>query len=103
MTIDKPSDREDEFFARLDAEKVKRLRGSLDARREEESKRHKAQAHWMKCPKCGGGLEENNYQDVMIDRCTTCGGIWLDKGELELLVEAQARLGKGFLNKLFGG
>ena len=25
------------------------------------------------------------YQNVHIDRCTGCGGVWLDQGELEAL------------------
>jgi hypothetical protein len=28
--------------------------------------------------------------DVEIDHCLTCGGIWLDSGELELLMESEA-------------
>jgi Zn-finger nucleic acid-binding protein len=28
--------------------------------------------------------------DVEIDRCFSCGGIWLDRGELELLLEGSA-------------
>jgi hypothetical protein len=39
----------------------------------------------MRCPKCGRKLEETVYQKVRIDRCTGCGGVWLDPGELETL------------------
>jgi Zn-finger nucleic acid-binding protein len=55
----------------------------------------------MKCPKCGSDLEEVNYENVMIDRCTDCQGIWLDYGELDILAEGQATLSKKFLRKLF--
>lgn len=45
------------------------------------------------CPKCGGQTDAINYggdSGIVIDKCTTCGGIWLDAGELEkvqMLVE----------------
>jgi Pyruvate/2-oxoacid:ferredoxin oxidoreductase delta subunit len=39
----------------------------------------------MRCPKCGHRLEETVYQNVRIDRCAGCGGVWLDLGELEAL------------------
>ena len=41
----------------------------------------------LKCPKCGGSTTDTiNYggdTGVILDRCTTCGGYWLDAGELE--------------------
>ena len=40
------------------------------------------QAHWMKCPKCGGDLAEKAYESIRIDECTECHGAWLDPGEL---------------------
>lgn len=45
----------------------------------------------MRCPKYGRKLEETIYQQARIDRCTGCGGVWLDPGELEALApEAHA-------------
>ena len=97
-----PSDREEEFFKRQDKEKIEKMRSSLDIKREEEARQKRKETHWMKCPKCGSDLEEINFQNVMIDKCAECQGIWLDHGELELLANAQAPLAKGFLSKLFG-
>jgi len=40
----------------------------------------------LNCPKCGGQTDAVNYggdSGIIIDRCTSCGGIWLDAGELE--------------------
>ena len=98
----KPSDKEDEFFMRLETEKVAKLRCDLDKKREEEAKQRRKEAHWMKCPKCGADLDEINYQNVMIDTCKECKGIWLDHGELELLAKGQVQLTTGFLSRLFG-
>ena len=38
------------------------------------------------CPNCGTKLIEFERDDVEIDRCPDCLGIWLDKGELDKLV-----------------
>ncbi len=101
MAVEKPSDREDEYFLKMDMEKCNKIRQELDQSRAEELQKKQKQVHWMKCPKCGSDLEEINYQSVMIDRCNGCKGIWLDSGELELLTEGQAQFTKGFFNKLF--
>ena len=40
----------------------------------------------LRCPKCSGTTDALNYggdTGIVIDKCTTCGGIWLDKGEME--------------------
>jgi acetyl-CoA carboxylase beta subunit len=102
MSPFEPSDREVEFFKKLDAEKIAKMRSDLDKKRKEDAKKKEKEAHWMKCPKCGSGLEEINFQNVMIDRCCDCQGIWLDHGELEILVDDQAKMTKGLLKKLFG-
>ncbi len=40
----------------------------------------------LPCPKCNGTTDAVNYggdTGIIIDRCTECGGFWLDKDELE--------------------
>jgi Zn-finger nucleic acid-binding protein len=39
----------------------------------------------MECPKCGSGFELIRFETVDVDRCTGCGGIWLDATEKEQL------------------
>lgn len=41
----------------------------------------------MNCPKCKSGMEKVNYQDITVDRCTNCEGIWFDMLEQEKLKE----------------
>jgi Zn-finger nucleic acid-binding protein len=42
----------------------------------------------MKCPQCNSPLKEGNYEaDIQIDLCASCGGMWLNKGELEAIQE----------------
>ena len=41
----------------------------------------------MKCPKCNVSLAIADKQGVEIDYCPECRGIWLDRGELEKIME----------------
>ena len=102
MTVQKRSATEDEYFMKIDGQKLDKIRGDLNKKRMEESKQKRKEAHWMKCPKCGSDLEELDLQSVLIDKCTDCQGIWLDKGELELLTEGKARFTKALIVKIFG-
>lgn len=51
---------------------------------EDERARLRAQ-HWMRCPKCGLHLDEITFRGVKVDKCFSCGGVYLDDGELEQL------------------
>lgn len=42
----------------------------------------------MECPKCSADMEVVEHLGINIDRCGSCGGIWLDYLELERLREA---------------
>lgn len=44
----------------------------------------------MKCPTCDETLLMTVRQNVEIDYCPQCRGIWLDKGELDKLLEYSA-------------
>jgi len=44
----------------------------------------------MTCPKCRGEMRTYERSGVTIDQCTECRGIFLDRGELEKLFEAEA-------------
>ena len=43
----------------------------------------------MDCPVCKKPMIIVELNEVEIDYCPSCSGIWLDAGELELLFEAQ--------------
>lgn len=85
MSADKPTKTEDEYFAREDAEKVKRLKEKLRQEILEEQTQDVKDICYMKCPKCRGDLNTIAFRGVNIDKCTVCNGVWLDNGELEKL------------------
>jgi Zn-finger nucleic acid-binding protein len=45
----------------------------------------------MKCPRCEVALSISDRQGVEIDFCPQCRGVWLDRGELDKVVERAAR------------
>jgi Zn-finger nucleic acid-binding protein len=45
----------------------------------------------LTCPSCGGELTELGRSGVRIDACRSCRGVWLDRGELDKIIEREAR------------
>jgi uncharacterized protein len=41
----------------------------------------------MKCPACNVDLVMTDRQSVEIDYCPKCRGVWLDRGELDKIIE----------------
>jgi uncharacterized protein len=43
----------------------------------------------MTCPSCGGDLVQVERSGVHIDACRNCRGVWLDRGELDGILERE--------------
>ena len=41
----------------------------------------------MKCPACGNLMIVVEHEQIELDYCVNCSGVWFDAGELELLLE----------------
>jgi Zn-finger nucleic acid-binding protein len=50
----------------------------------------------MKCPNCDETLVMSDRQGVEIDYCPKCRGVWLDKGELDKIIERSAEYESGY-------
>jgi hypothetical protein len=85
MSPVKPSGAEEEFFAREEAEKLRKLQADKSKVMSHSEKAELKDLHFMKCPKCGMDLMTLVYRGVEIDKCSACSGVWLDDGELEKL------------------
>lgn len=94
---DKPSKAEDEYFARQEVERRKKWAAEQSAKMANDEKDRLKQAHWMKCPKCGMDLQEIEFHGVKVDQCASCGGVFLDAGELDQLGKHE----DGVMNKVF--
>ncbi len=42
----------------------------------------------MICPVCKSDMIVVEHDNIELDHCTTCQGVWFDSGELELLLES---------------
>jgi uncharacterized protein len=93
----KPSEREEEYFARMEYEKKRKIEEAKHKKLTGEEKKKLKKRHHMRCPKCGMELIEIDYKNIKIDRCSECEGIWLDAGELETV----SKFKKSGLDKLF--
>jgi hypothetical protein len=93
----KPSEKEEEYFARIEFERKKKLEEEKHQKLAVEEKQRLKELHYMKCPKCGMELIEIDYSSIKVDKCSECEGVWLDAGELE----AVSNLEKTGLDKLF--
>lgn len=89
MTKEKPTKGEDEYFAKRDAELITQTRERELARQAEAERR----LHFMKCPKDGYDLIPQEHHGVQVDLCTHCGGMWLDRGELDQLIHLSEQPG----------
>ncbi|MBM3746454.1 MAG: hypothetical protein FJW34_11710 [Acidobacteria bacterium] len=92
----KPSSSEEEYFARQEAERRRKLAEERQAMLLAEERERERALHFMKCPKCGMQLEEIAFGEVHVDKCFSCEGIWLDKGEIDAIQGREA----GFMGRL---
>jgi uncharacterized protein len=74
---------EEEYFHRKNQEAIKKLREKMRTARSEKATAPTS----MKCPKCDGTLAEIQFENILIDTCDKCAGVWLDSGELEQLTK----------------
>ena len=92
----KPSRPEEEYFTRLEIERRRKIWEERQAQVQEEEKQRQRSLHFMRCPKCGMQLEEIAFGDVLVDKCFSCEGMWLDKGELDKIQAKE----EGFMGTL---
>ena len=101
--------REDDWFLQNEKkllEDSKKAREKRDAERRaketEEERTKLKQLHWMKCPKCGHDMREEQLDEVTIDRCTFCEGFYFDAGELDRVYLKKAEERRNLFRRLLG-
>ena len=99
--------REDEWFLRNEQELIVAARVAREKREKERAERERAEElkrlrdlHFMKCPKCGHDMAQEDLEGVSVDRCSFCEGLYLDAGELDRLVLKKDDDRNGFLRRL---
>lgn len=94
----KPTENEEEYFARIEYERRKKIEEEKQEKLAEGEKRRLKDLHYMKCPKCGMDLIEIDYKSVKVDKCSGCEGVWLDAGELG----AVSKMDASVVSRFFG-
>ena len=83
---------ENEYFHRKEQELIKKMKAKLEAAETRDLE--------LQCPKCDGNLLETAYEEIQIDVCDKCSGVWLDPGELAQVVDKNED--SGWLSRFFG-
>ena len=97
----KPTDQEEEYFARLEFERRKRALPEQEGQSAEAERLRILGIARGRCPKCAAPLVAVPYRGIELDRCSRCQGVWLDFGELEqIAVEDKGSLGT--VKRIFG-
>jgi uncharacterized protein len=78
---------EEEYFHRKEQDALEKTRQRLAA----ESQERGTEVSVLHCPQCGEKLEVVSFHKIMIDRCASCQGVWLDPGELECLTAQESQ------------
>ena len=82
---------ENEYFRNKEKELLEKMKAKIAS--------DEAQSTDVQCPKCDGTLHETNFENIKIDVCDKCHGVWLDAGELAQLTHRDEG---GWFGKIFG-
>ena len=85
---------ENEYFHRQEKELLEKMKAKLET--------ENAQEVSAKCPNknCDCDMKEVDFENIKIDICDKCGGVWLDGGELaQLMKKDEAK--EGWFSRLF--
>jgi len=82
---------ENDYFRRREQELIEKMKAKLSA--------ENVLASATNCPKCDGKLVETDFENVKIDICNRCTGVWLDAGELAQIVDKDNK--GGWFERMF--
>lgn len=74
---------ENEYFRRREQELIEKLKAKLESQNSEASP--------MSCPRCEGNLVETDFENIKIDVCNNCSGVWFDAGELAQVMDKEEK------------
>ena len=105
--MDEDRRREDEWFRQNEKQLLEAARVAREKREKERAELEKTAElsrlkalHYLRCPKCGHAMQEEQYEIITVDRCSHCEGVYFDAGELEQLFLKKDEERKGFFRKL---
>ncbi|MGI8812894.1 MAG: zf-TFIIB domain-containing protein [Pyrinomonadaceae bacterium] len=72
---------ENEYFHRREQELIEKMKAKIAG--------DQAKSLELKCPKCDGTLHETDFENIKIDMCDKCSGVWFDAGELAQVIDKE--------------
>lgn len=94
----KPSRSEDEYFAKQEVEKKKKLAEEVAEKYKEQEKEKLKMIHHMHCPHCGMDMQSVTFKGFVIEKCFECGSVCLNHDEFEKLAGEE----EGFISNIVG-
>ena len=85
---------EDEYFRRRENELIEKMRAKIASEAREASN--------LDCPKCDGKLVETDYENIKIDVCNGCHGVWLDAGEMAQMLHTDENETGSWFGRMLG-
>lgn len=85
---------ENEYFRRQEQELIQKLKTKVAGGNSIDTDRD--------CPKCDGKLVETDYENIKIDVCGGCHGVWLDAGEMAQILQKEENAEGSWFGRMFG-
>ena len=73
--------REDVYFAESDRKLLEKQKHRLKKAHQDQ-----LESQARNCPQCGVALHKSSLMDFAVSRCSECGGIWVERAELQRLM-----------------
>lgn len=74
---------EDSYFHQQEKELIAKMRAKLALEKQ-------SAAAVYDCPKCDGKMQTGDFENIKIEVCDGCGGVFLDAGELQQVTHKDA-------------
>jgi Zn-finger nucleic acid-binding protein len=87
----KPSSTEDEFFAKEDVEKKRKLALSVAKELAAGERKRLRDLHHLHCPKCGMKMQQLKLRGLEVEVCFACGGVFLEKGDIDVIAAPEQK------------
>ena len=79
----KPSQTEEDYFAKEDAEKKRKMAQKVHREMAADEARRLRDLHRGHCPSCGQGMHELKLRGVPVTVCFACNGVFLEQQNIE--------------------
>ena len=90
------------YFKEQEIQLIKELQRKRESEKFSREKEERKTLHYMHCPKCGADMEAVMMEEIEVDKCPECMGVYFDNGELEQLFETEFEKRKTVIHKIFG-